>query len=118
MYYPEKDSAQYIMLCVCVECIWLREVKWLNYTPETTCNNWYSVQMTLLNSEYSKHPHFNAKSEHKTKSYNWATYDVMTDKMDLIFSQFELLNLVHVKTQNFYSAEIHTQWSKDFQQQT
>ena len=49
-------------MCLCGMHCWIREVKWLNYTPETTCNNWYIVQLTLLKSiyEYSKHPHFNA----------------------------------------------------------
>jgi hypothetical protein len=40
--------------CVCVECILDNELKWLNYTPETTCNTRYIVQRTLIISEYSK----------------------------------------------------------------
>jgi hypothetical protein len=35
-------------------------MKWLNYTPETTCNNRYIVQRALIISEYSKHPHSEA----------------------------------------------------------
>ena len=83
-------------VCVCGMPFRLREVKWLNYRTETICNNWYIVQRTLLISEYSKHTHFKAKSEHKTKSYNWATYDVMIDRMDMIFCQLEMFIAVHV----------------------
>jgi hypothetical protein len=47
---------------------WLREVKWLNCKPETTCNNWYIVQKILINSEYSKHPNFKASQNIKLRA--------------------------------------------------
>jgi len=46
----------------------LREVKSLNYTPETVSNNRYIVQRTLIISEYSKHPHFKASQNIKLRA--------------------------------------------------
>jgi len=63
IYSTDKDGAQYNKMCVGGMFFWLRELKWLNYTPETTCNNPRIVQRTLIISEYSKHPHFNARQD-------------------------------------------------------
>jgi len=70
----DKNSAQYNKMCVCVcVCVcgmhfWLWGVTWLNYTAETVCNNGYIVQRTLIISEYSKHPHFNASQNIKLRA--------------------------------------------------
>jgi hypothetical protein len=53
---------------VCVMHFLLREVKWLNYTPETVCNNRYIVQRTLIIPEYSKNPHFDANQKIKLRA--------------------------------------------------
>jgi len=45
--------------------LWLTEVKLLNYTPDTACNNLCIVQRILIISDYSIHPHFNASQNIK-----------------------------------------------------
>ena len=49
-------------MCVLVSGMhfWLREVTWLNFTPNNTFNNPYIVQRNLIISEYSKHSIFKA----------------------------------------------------------
>jgi hypothetical protein len=64
----DKDGAQYNKMCVSGIHFWLRELKWLIYTPETTCNNPCIVQRTLTIPEYSKHPHFKAKQNIKLRT--------------------------------------------------
>jgi len=47
-----------VCLCVCGMSFWLRDLKWLNYTPETMRNSPYRFQRTLIICEYAKHHHF------------------------------------------------------------
>ena len=103
--------------CVCGNHFCLREVKKLNFTPETTCNNRYIVKRTLIISEYSKHHHFNASQNTKLRI-----------RIDLLMMLWLLrwigpdvswkCSSLCMWTQNFYSAEIHKQLSKYFHQQT
>jgi hypothetical protein len=67
-YSTDKESAQYNTLWLCGMHLWLRGVKWLNYTTETVRNNRYIVQRTLIISEYSKHPHFKASQNIKLRA--------------------------------------------------
>ena len=83
-------------------------MKWLNCTPETTCNNRYIVQPILIISEYSIQLHFNASQNIKLR----ARIDLIM--MLWLLVAYVLLSLGNVQRftcehTEFYGAEIHTQ---------
>jgi hypothetical protein len=94
-----------------------RELNWLNYTPGTACNNWYRIQWTLIISEYSNHTHFNASKNIQLRAritYIWC-YDWYDGYDFMSVGNWSRFTCEH---REFYSAEIHTHWSKIFQQHT